>query len=89
MITEWTRRTQDATRASATRTGEGWTTQELEFVTTFAGDTTDAELALSLGRTLYAIQSIRHAIEAGKVTGSTRARANAGYRGWMEGDDDE
>lgn len=41
-----------------------------------------------MGRTLYAIQTIRHAIAAGKVTGSTRRATTPAYRGWMEGDGD-
>lgn len=88
MITEWTRRTQSATRQTATRNGEGWTSADLEFVTTFAGEATDAELALAMGRTLYAIQTMRHAIAAGRAVGSTRVTTPA-YRGWMEGDGDE
>lgn len=84
MITEWTRRTQSLTASNASRNGEGWTNADLEFVATFATDATDADIALALGRTLYAIQTIRKAIEAGKA-GSTRRVATPAYRGWVEG----
>jgi len=85
MITEWTRRTQDATRVGATRNGEGWTSEDLAFVVAFANDVTDAELATTLNRTLYSITSIRHAIEAGKRVCSTNvARSDRPYRGWTE-----
>lgn len=82
MITEWTRRTQAATKATATRNGEGWTSRELEQVSTAVE--TDAEVAKRLGRTLYAVQTVRHAIAAGKAVGSTRQPAMS-YRGWVEG----
>lgn len=85
MITEWTNRTQRATLATATRNGEGWTSADLAFVTAFAPDTTDADIALALGRTLYAIQTIRHAIDAGRATGSTRTTTTRAYVGWVEG----
>lgn len=88
MITEWTRRTQSATRQTATRNGEGWTSADLEFVTAFAGTTTDADLAMAMGRTLYAIQTVRHAIAAGRTMGSDRAPRRA-YTGWLEGMGDE
>lgn len=88
MITEWTRRTQNATREIASNNGEGWTIADLEFVTTFTNDATDAEIAITLGRTLYAIQSLRVALDAGKRVGSTRTKVSA-YRGWTEGDGDE
>ena len=88
MITDWTRRTQETTRVGATRNGDGWTTQDLAFVTAFAPTTTDADIAIALGRTLFAIQTIRHAIDAGKAIGSTRTAPRA-YAGWVEGMGDE
>ena len=42
-IDQWTRRTQDATYATATHHGEGWTSRDLDFVSAFAGDVSDAE----------------------------------------------
>jgi hypothetical protein len=84
----WTARTYAATLATATRHGETWTTHDLEFVEAFAGDVSDTELAHALHRTIFAIQSVKHAIRAGKVSASEhrarvgRVRAAASYRGW-------
>lgn len=72
MITDWTRRTQSLTTAHATRNGEGWTNSDLEFVSEFGGEVSDAELAIMMKRTLFAIQTIRHAIRAGRTSGSER-----------------
>jgi len=85
----WTIRTQESTRATATRNGEAWTSRDLDLVTA-CDDVPDAEVAQALGRTLYAIQSIRHAIAVGRNVGSTRvARSDRPYRGWVEGMGDE
>lgn len=88
-ITEWTDRTQRATLANATRNGEGWTTRELEFVTAFRDEATDAEIALALGRTLYAVQTIAKAIDAGKAGSTRTAPVRRAYVGWLEGMGDE
>lgn len=87
MTTEWTRRTQAATREQARRNREGWTSADLELVTASAGEVTDAELAFATGRTLFAVQTIKHAVAAGRSVGSTR-RPTPAYRGWREGDGD-
>lgn len=68
----WTARTQAITAAAARKHGEGWTLADLEFVSAFAGEVTDAELAVALGRTLFAIQAIKHAIANGTAKGSDR-----------------
>lgn len=86
----WTIKTQNATTITAINHREGWTNEELEFVVAFGGTVSDAELAITMGRTLFAIQTIRHAIRAGRPVGSARVAAGATtYRGWMEGDGDE
>lgn len=84
----WTRRTQTLTARNAVKHGEGWTSADLEFVSAFAPEASDAELALTLGRTLFAIQAIKHAIAAGTARGSDR-KPQPAYRGWLEGDGDE
>ena len=85
-ITDWTRRTQRVTLANATRNGEGWTSNDLAFVTAFGGEVPDAELAIALGRTLFAIQTIRHAIAAGRATGSTRTTTTRRERAYDPND---
>jgi hypothetical protein len=83
----WTSRTQQATLEGATKWGEVWTTSDLQFVEAFA-DLPDAEVARALGRTLFAVQTIKHAIRAGRVSAgeaaARRARVQqpAAYRGW-------
>ncbi len=84
----WTARTQAVTIANASKHGEGWTSADLEFVTAFSDDVTNEELALSLGRTLFAIASIKQAIAEGTAKGSDRRPVTA-YRGWVEGMGDE
>lgn len=85
----WTERTQATTLANADRWGEVWTTQDLEFVEAFAS-LPDAEVAIALGRTLFAIQTIKHAIRAGRVSAGEgvarrrRVRDAGAYRGWVE-----
>lgn len=80
----WTTRTYAQTLATATRHRDGWTTSDLDFVTAFQGEVSDTELATALGRTIFAIQTIKHAIREGRATGSTR-RAPRAYVGWLEG----
>jgi hypothetical protein len=87
MANAWAKRTYATTLGTATRHREGWTSDELEFVTTFH-DVSDAELARALGRTLYAIWTIKVSIREGRPVGSTR-RASRGYVGWVEGMGDE
>lgn len=70
----WTARTQATTAAYATHHGEGWTSRDLEFVAAFP-EATNAELALTLGRTLFAISSIKQAILDGTAVGSDREPA--------------
>lgn len=77
----WTARTQATTAAHATHHGEGWTSRDLEFVSSFP-EATNAELALALGRTLFAVASIKQAILEGTAVGSARTPQVKAYRGW-------
>jgi hypothetical protein len=81
-------RAQAASLATAVRHGEGYTSADLELITAFTDDVTDRELAVALGRSVYAIQAIQAAIREGKPVGSTRKPAPA-YRGWTEDMGDE
>lgn len=88
-MSDWANRIQATTIATATRHMEGWTSAELEMITAFI-DEPNAELARATGRTLFAIQSIKQAVRAGRTVGSTRvAASDRPYRGWLEGDGDE
>lgn len=85
---EWKRATQARTETHAVRHGEIWTSAEMEFVVAFP-DCTNEEIAIALGRTLFAVQTMRVAIAAGRVaTDATRVR-RVEYRGWLEGMGDE
>lgn len=88
-MSDWGNRVQATTIATATRHMEGWTSAELELVETFF-DEPNAELAVTLGRTLYAVQAIKEAVRAGRKVGSQRvAASDKPYRGWLEGQGDE
>lgn len=84
----WTETHQRETLAHAVKWGEGWTSHDLEFVTAFTDVASDTEIALALGRSLFAVQSVQVAIRHGRRTTTLRANART-YRGWMEGDSDE
>jgi len=80
----WTANTQARTKATATRHGDEWTSSDLELVTAFA-DEANAELASLLGRTLFAIQSVKSNIRAGRPVGGGAprvAKSDQPYRGW-------
>lgn len=82
MISEWTDRTQRATKANAEANGETWTSEDLAFVEAFANEASDADLALALGRTYYAITTIKRAIAAGRARRPRVAATDRPYRGW-------
>lgn len=84
----WTAATQARTKATATKHGETWTSADLELVDAFAAEA-NAELAEALGRTLFAIQSIKSAIRNGARNTERVAISDRPYRGWMEGMGDE
>lgn len=87
----WTETHQRETLANAVKWGEGWTSHDLEFVTAFTDVASDTEIAIALGRTLFAIQSVQVAIRHGRRTTTLRgnAKRERAYRGWVEGQGDE
>jgi hypothetical protein len=64
---------QERSLEAATNWGKGWTSDELELVVTFR-DEPVVEVARALGRTVYAVTTIRGAIEAGKPVGGGAGR---------------
>lgn len=78
----WTQRAQARTLITADNWGQPWDAEEIEMVGTF-GDTTAEELALALGRTVYAVNAVREALRLGDKVGGGRARviarAEVGY----------
>lgn len=60
------RQSQARTVPNATRHGETWTTDEMDFVIS-ESDATDEEIAYVLGRTLYAVWGMRHDIANGRT----------------------
>ena len=70
-----TRQAQARSLATAVAWGEEWGKQEIEMVAAFPDETAE-ELGRALGRTVYAVQSIREALHKGLVdaTGARRRR---------------
>lgn len=64
---DWAHRVQSETLLHAEAYGEPWTPDELELVLAFTDDATDEELAITLGRSLYAIWAIQHRARVGDV----------------------
>lgn len=87
-MSDWARKIQNQTKATAERHDLEWTTAELEMITAFADDVSAAELAEAMGRTLFAIQSIKQAVRAGRThAGQAKiAASDRPYRGWTEAD---
>lgn len=65
----WATKTQDSTLVTADAHREPWTRDELDFVIEFTDTDTDADLAVALGRSLYAIWTIQHRIRTEGVAG--------------------
>ena len=89
-------RRQTASQAKASNKFETWTTAELDLIADTMAD--DAALVAEvLGRTLYAITTMRKLVRAGGKAEAAVKRAHAPatgtgtrlYRGWVEGDSDE
>lgn len=68
-----TRQAQARTLGTAVNWGEGWAKDELEIVASFPDETAE-ELARTLGRTVYAVQSVREALAKGLVDATGRRR---------------
>ena len=84
----WTRTTQNATTVTAENHGERYTAEEIEMIVTF-GDEPIADLAVTMGRTYFAIGTLKGLIAAGKVAAPMVAASDRPYRGWVEGQGDE
>lgn len=86
----WTRTTQARTTVTADNHRERYTQDEIDFVQQLAHEPI-SELATALGRTYFAISTLKQMIAAGKITaGSARvAASDRPYRGWVEGMGDE
>lgn len=72
----WYERVQGATSNLATANREPWESDDLELVIAFTDDVTDEEIAITLGRTLKAIQDIQYRIRREGVDPVRRAYAN-------------
>lgn len=59
MTNDWAARTQGDTLVTADANGERWTVEDLDIVVAFTDDVSDAELATTLGRTLYSLWAIQ------------------------------
>lgn len=86
----WTIKTQGETKITADNHGETYTNEELEMIVAF-GDEPIKELATTLGRTYFAISTMKAMIAAGKIAAPARriAASDRPYRGWVEGMGDE
>lgn len=60
---EWARRVEASTLVTADQHREEWSQEDLEFVAAFRNEASDEELATTLGRSLYAIWSIKHVLD--------------------------
>lgn len=61
-------------KAQAENDGETWSSEDIAFVAEFTDTESDADLALALGRTLYALWAIQHRIANGDVCPSPTER---------------
>lgn len=68
-----TRKAQERTLPLARNWGEGWGQGDIQLVQGFP-ECTAEELGEALGRTVYAVQSVRQAIQEGRVTSDGRRR---------------
>jgi hypothetical protein len=85
-----TRRAQARTLPTAVAWGEEWSKDELEIVASFTDETAE-ELARALGRTVYAVQSVREDLHKGRrdATGGRRPMPQPAFaftfgKGWRD-----
>jgi hypothetical protein len=64
---------QERSLETAANWGKGWTSEELELVVTF-GEEPVVEVARALGRTVYAVSTVRGLLEAGQPVGGGNGR---------------
>lgn len=82
---QWDRNGEGATLPLATSHRDEWDIEDLTFVAAFRDDpdTTDIDLALALGRSLYAVQAIKSVLDERlrrRVSREkTEARRNVGF----------
>lgn len=70
-----TRRSQDATLDQAKARGDHWTQRDLDLVHDLDGQVPDETIALVLGRTLYAVWSVKATISERREREASRSRA--------------
>lgn len=68
-MNDWTARNETVTLANATNAYDAWTYDDVNFVVAFTDDTTDVDLALALGRSLFAIWAIQHRVRTEGAAG--------------------
>lgn len=71
--TTWANRVQATTLATATAYKQRWETDDLELVVEFTETVSDEDLALVLGRSLYAIWNIQYRLRHEGVEGVLQA----------------
>lgn len=76
----WARRTQGTTLVTATERGERWTRDDLDLVVAFTDDERDEDIAITLGRSLYAIWNIQNRLRHEGVEGVIASYANDATR---------
>lgn len=65
----WAAKVQGETLVTADHANERWTREELEYVVTHTDDERDADIALALGRSLFALWAIQHRLRSEGVEG--------------------
>src|SRR5690349_115349 len=73
--TAWAHRVQDGTLVTADHHRERWTPDEIEFVVEMTDDERDEDIALALGRSLYAVWALQHRVRTEGVEGVMRRPA--------------
>lgn len=79
-MSEYNAQAQDRTLAFADAWGEPWSPNEVEFVQAFTDDATDEEIAVTLGRSLYAIWSIQSRLRTGDLDFDRATRVTTSAR---------
>ena len=72
--TSWAARVEATTLITADHHRETWTREEIELVMAFTDDATDEEIAVTLGRSLFAVWSIQHRIRSGDLNVAPQRR---------------
>lgn len=79
MANEWAAKVQGTTLVTADAHRERWTRDEVEFVVAMTDGERDEDIALALGRSLYAVWNLQHRVRtlgvAGVLTRDEQAQA--------------